>query len=168
MGSTLAAFEFASQLLHNYDPTSTDPDVITINELVEGLDILIVGAGNPDGIDFSHHDEAFWRKNRRPNASAPACPGVDNNRNFSIYWGEGGSSADPCDYQVYHGPSSFSEAENRNIRHIVEQFPNILTAIDCHSFGEDFYGPDRVVEALLRLNLLMQRTTPSTLRLRLP
>jgi len=137
----LAAIEFASQLLHNYDPASTDPDVIAINALVEGLDILIVGGGNPDGIDYSHHDDAMWRKNRRPNAGAPACPGVDNNRNFSIYWGQGGSSASPCDYQVYHGPSAFSEAENRNLRFVVEQFPNILAAIDCRSAGEKLFRP---------------------------
>jgi len=137
----LAAIEFASQLLNNYDPASVDPDVIAINQLVENLDILIVGAGNPDGINFSRHDVALWRKNRRPNAGFPACPGVDLNRNFSIYWGEAGSSPDPCDSQIYHGPSAFSEAENRNVRFLMEQFPNILAAIDCHSFGEHFYRP---------------------------
>ena len=137
----LAGIEFASQLLHNYDPASGDPDVIAVNAVVEGLDILVVGASNPDGIDYSHHDAALWRKNRRPNGGAPGCPGVDNNRNFSIYWGQSGSSANPCDYQVYRGPSAFSEAEDRNIRWVVEQFPNILAAIDCHSFGEVFLRP---------------------------
>lgn len=137
----LAAIEFASQLLNNYDPGSMDPDVIAINQLVDNLDILIVGAANPDGINFSRHDMANWRKNRRPNAGFPACPGVDLNRNFSIYWGQTGSSADPCNFQTYRGPSALSEAENRNIRYLVEQFPNILAAIDCHSFGEDFFRP---------------------------
>jgi hypothetical protein len=137
----LAAIEFASQLLNNYDPSSMDPEVIAINQMVDNLDILIVGAGNPDGINFSRHDDSNWRKNRRPNAGSSACPGVDLNRNFSVYWGQGGSSSNPCDYQVYHGPSAFSEAENRNIRYLAEQFPNILAAIDCHSFGEHFFRP---------------------------
>jgi Zinc carboxypeptidase/von Willebrand factor type A domain len=137
----LAAIEFASQLLNNYSPGSMDPDVIAVNQLVDNLDILIVGAGNPDGINFSRHDVANWRKTRRPNAGFPACPGVDLNRNFSVYWGQGGSSGDPCDFQIYHGPSPFSEAEDRNIRYLVEQFPNILAAIDCHSFGEHFFRP---------------------------
>jgi murein tripeptide amidase MpaA len=53
----LAAIEFASQLLNNYDSASANPDVIAVNALVESLDILIVGAGNPDGIDYSHHDD---------------------------------------------------------------------------------------------------------------
>jgi hypothetical protein len=137
----LAAIEFASQLLTNYAPASTDPDVMAINELVENLDILVIAGGNPDGINYSHHDEALWRKNRRVNAGFPLCPGVDNNRNFSIYWGQTGSSNDPCHYQIYRGPSSFSEVENRNIRYVVDQFPNVLTAIDCHSYGEKFLRP---------------------------
>lgn len=137
----LAAIEFVSQLLNNYNPSSIDPDIVAINQIVENLDILIIGAGNPDGINFSRHDDSNWRKNRQPNAGFPACRGVDLNRNFSLYWGQGGSSPDPCDYQIYRGPSSFSEPENRNIRYLVEQFPNILAAIDCHSFGENFYRP---------------------------
>jgi hypothetical protein len=137
----LAAIEFASQLLNNYNPGSMDPEVIAVNQIVDNLDILILGAGNPDGINFSRHDVANWRKSRRPNAGFPACAGVDLNRNFSVYWGQGGSSPDPCDFQIYRGSAPFSEAENRNIRYLVEHFPNILAAIDCHSFGENFFRP---------------------------
>ena len=136
----LAAIEFASQLLKKYAPGSADPDIIAINEIVDGLDILFVGAANPDGINYSHYDERLWRKNRSPNAQAPYCPGADVNRNFSIYWGQGGSSDDPCS-DAYHGPFAFSEVEARNIRYIVETFPNILTAIDCHSYGEEILRP---------------------------
>ena len=39
----LAAIEFASQLLHNYDPGSADSAILAVNALVEGLDILIGG-----------------------------------------------------------------------------------------------------------------------------
>jgi hypothetical protein len=136
----LAAIEFAEQLLRTYTPGSPHPAVQQVNQLVEGLDILIVPALNPDGITFSHHDFAMWRKNRRPGPGAGACPGVDNNRNYSIAWGEAGSSGDPCS-DSFRGTGPFSELENRNLRHLVEQFPNILTAIDCHSFGEDLFRP---------------------------
>lgn len=136
----LVAIEFAEQLLRTYTPGSSSPRVVAINQIVEGLDVLIVPAMNPDGINFSHHDDAMWRKNRRPNPpSAPAaCDGVDNNRNFSIYWGDAGSSGAPCD-DGYRGNVAFSEPENQNIRYVIEQFPNILTAVDCHSFGEDIF-----------------------------
>lgn len=136
----LAALEFAAQLLNNYSLGSPDPEIAAINAIVEQLDTLIVVAANPDGINYSHHDFAMWRKNRRPNAGAPACPGVDLNRNFSIYWGQTGSSPDPCS-DVHRGSARFSEVEARNIRFLTEQFPNLLTAIDCHSFGEDIFRP---------------------------
>src|SRR5262245_54264229 len=87
----LAAIEFASQLLNKYAPGSADPEIIAINQIVDGLDILFVGAANPDGINYSHHDDCGWRKNRSPNAQRPSCPGADVNRNFSIYWGQKGS-----------------------------------------------------------------------------
>lgn len=138
----LAAIEFAEQLLRNFDPGSANLIVQANNDLVEGLDILIAPAINPDGINFSHHDDPMWRKNRRPRPSSasPACGGVDNNRNYAAFWGEAGSSGDPCS-DSYRGPAALSEAENRNVLHILEQFPNILTAVDCHSFGEDIFRP---------------------------
>lgn len=136
----IAAIEFAEQLLRTFTPGSMNPAVQKINQFVEGLDILIIPAVNPDGINFSHHDFAMWRKNRRPNppASPAACDGVDNNRNYSIFWGDAGSSGDPCN-DSYRGPTAVSEQENRNLIHVLEQFPNILIAVDCHSFGEDIF-----------------------------
>lgn len=135
----LIAIEFASQLATNYSPGSLDPDVIAINRIVEQCDVFIVPVLNPDGLNFSIHDSAGWRKNRN-DADSAACPGIDNNRNYEVYFGGAGSSAAPCS-DAYHGSAAFSETENRNIRHIVEQFPNILTGVDSHSFGQDIFRP---------------------------
>lgn len=142
----LAAIEFAEQLLRTYTPGSPNPGVQAINALVDELDIFIVPAANPDGINFSHHDFAMWRKNRRANPPPGGpCPvdtfddnGVDNNRNYSIFWGDAGSSGDVCN-DSFRGAAAFSEPENKNVRHVIEQFPNILVAVDCHSFGEDIF-----------------------------
>lgn len=134
----LVAVEFASQLLNNYDPASADPDVIVINRIVQEVDTFIVPVMNPDGLAFSFHDDAGWRKNRRPNPGA--LPGVDNNRNYSVFFGEAGSSDDPSS-DLYHGGGAFSESENRNIRYLCEQHPNILIAVDSHSRGEDIFRP---------------------------
>ena len=142
----IATIEFAEQLLRTYSPGSTNLQVQAVNAIVAGLEIFIVPAMNPDGINLSHHDFAMWRKNRRQNPAPPMnCPagtfdhrGVDNNRNYSTYWGDAGSSGEVCS-DSYRGPAAVSEPENRNIAHLIEQFPNLLTAVDCHSFGEDIF-----------------------------
>lgn len=133
----LAAIELATQLLRNYAPGSTDPAIQRINQLISELDLFIIPVLNPDGVNYSYHDDAMWRKNRRPSAS---CPGVDPNRNYSIYWGGAGASGDPCS-EDYRGTAAFSESEPRNVQYLVEQFANILVAVDCHSFGEAIYRP---------------------------
>ena len=114
-----------------------------MNRIVEGVDIFMIPAMNPDGINYSHHDEKNWRKNRNQNANVPSSQskGVDNNRNYSAYWGEAGSDADP-ESDSYRGISPLSEPENRNVAYVLDQFPNIITAVDCHSFGEDIFRPN--------------------------
>ncbi len=136
----LIAIEFAEQLVRNHDPTSLDPDAIAITRILQQGEVLIVPVMNPDGLNYSIHDDAGWRKNRRANAGAPGCPGVDNNRNYDMFFGGGGSSGAPCD-STHRGPSAFSEPENRNIRYIAETYPNILIAVDSHSAGEDLFRP---------------------------
>ena len=135
----LIVIEFASQLLANYDPTSADPQVQAINALVDGLDVLIVPVLNPDGLTYSIHDDAGWRKNRRNNGGG--CFGVDNNRNYEVYFGGAGSSGMPCD-ETYRGAFAFSENENHNIRWLLEQFPNVLVGIDLHSYGQQILRPN--------------------------
>lgn len=135
----LIAIEFAAQLLNNYDPGSADPGVQAINALVDGLDVLIVPVLNPDGLTYSIHDDAGWRKNRRN--SGGGCFGVDNNRNYEVYFGGAGSSGLPCD-QTYRGAFAFSEAENRNLRWLLEQFPNVLVGVDAHSYGRQILRPN--------------------------
>jgi hypothetical protein len=136
----LIAIEFAEQLARNYNPASTDPAVIVIDRIVEQCDVFIIPVLNPDGLNFSRHDSAGWRKNRNP-ADSAVCPGIDNNRNFEIYFGGAGSSAAPCS-DTYHGTSPFSEPENRNVRYVLEQNPNILVGVDSHSFGQKILRPN--------------------------
>ena len=136
----LIGLEFAQQILNNIDLGSSDPEVMLTTRLATEGDIIIVPVMNPDGLNYSIHDNAGWRKNRRANAGSPACPGVDNNRNFDMYFGGPGSSGAPCD-QTYRGPAAFSEPETRNIRYLLEDFPNILVAVDSHSYGNAVFRP---------------------------
>lgn len=102
--------------------------------------MIIVPVLNPDGLTYSIHDDAGWRKNRRPNPGAPGCPGVDDNRNYEVYFGGAGSSAAPCS-ETHHGPAAFSEADTRNVRWLLEEFPNVLVGVDAHSHGRQILRP---------------------------
>lgn len=116
-------------------------DAPTVKLVVEALDIWILPLVNPDGRAYvqAPSGDAWWRKNRRPGG---ACVGVDINRNYDFLWSSGiGTSSDPCDYQIYKGPSAFSEPETRNVRHMLETFGNIRCLIDVHSYSEDILYP---------------------------
>ena len=43
---------------------------------------LIIPVANPDGYEFSHTTDRYWRKNRAPPPKTSNCSGVDLNRNF--------------------------------------------------------------------------------------
>jgi len=107
-----------------------------VKRILTGLELYILPCANPDGRAFvlSPDGDAWWRKNRRP--TVPPHVGVDLNRNFDFLWPSGiGTSADPADYQVYKGQAPFSEAETRNLRHLLESYP-IAAMVDVHSYSE--------------------------------
>ena len=120
-----------------------------IKTIVDNLDIYVFPQANPDGRNYSMNTEALWRKNRRtlaPNSNSGDCVGVDLNRNYDFLWdfqtlfaptSTVSCSADPCDYQVYHGPSPFSEPEALNAKWMHDTFPNIGYFVDLHSYGPD-------------------------------
>lgn len=120
-----------------------------IQSIVETKDIYIFPQANPDGRHYSMTTEPMWRKNRRP---APAghtqtqCVGVDINRNYDFLWdfptyfdpaSPITNSVDPCDHDVYIGPSATSEPETKNAVWMFDKFPNIRYFVDLHSYSED-------------------------------
>ncbi|MGW2251182.1 M14 family metallopeptidase [Kitasatospora sp. NPDC001660] len=121
-----------------------------VQGLLQRLDLVLFPLVNPDGRLYSQTVDPMWRKNRNPansgGRSDPACVGVDINRNFDFLFdfatafaptADPHTSADPCDPQVYEGPSAFSEPETRNVRSVLEQFPGTRWLVDVHSYGGD-------------------------------
>src|SRR5260370_32027456 len=83
------------------------------------------------------------RRTATPNSSSGSCVGVDLNRNYDFLWdfqnlfaptSTVSCSANPCDHDVYHGPSAFSEPESQNAKWMHDSFPNIGYFIDLHSY----------------------------------
>ncbi|MDP1848800.1 MAG: M14 family zinc carboxypeptidase [Solirubrobacteraceae bacterium] len=125
-----------------------------VRRVVERLELSVLALINPDGRAFSQASaaNAMWRKNRRPPAgSATTCRGVDLNRNFDLAWdferyyddaGDVAVSAsnDPCDPQVYVGPSALSEPESRNVASILRE-RRAEFYVDVHSFSRKILFP---------------------------
>jgi len=124
-----------------------------VKRIVERVDLHIVACVNPDGRAFSQSSpaNALWRKNRRPPPPGSRCFGVDCNRNNDIAWdyeryyspsGAAGNSAskNPCDAQVYIGPSAASEPEVRNIAWLLREH-DVRYYVDVHSFSRKLLYP---------------------------
>ncbi|XP_047475924.1 carboxypeptidase B-like [Penaeus chinensis] len=95
---------------------------------------------NPDGYVYTWSHDRLWKKNRASSAT-PDCFGVDLNKNFGFYWGEIGSSINPCS-NMFHGPNPFSEPETRALRDALYEVQNRTKAyISLHSFGQTFSYP---------------------------
>jgi murein tripeptide amidase MpaA len=114
-----------------------------VRHVMETLNLYIYPCVNPDGRHYSQTtEEVLWRKNRRPHPSHGNCVGVDINRNFDFLWEHSTkfasdskvhTSEDPCDKQVYRGPSPTSEPETKNVVWLLDTYPRIRWHVDVHS-----------------------------------
>jgi murein tripeptide amidase MpaA len=113
----------------NYTPSA-------IQMVVNGLDIFLLPMVNPDGRNFClTGGDPMWRKNRSSHAGLP-CRGVDLNRNYDFLWSSGiGTSSNSCT-EIFKGPGAFSEPETRNVRWMIDNFPNLSCLVDIHSYSE--------------------------------
>jgi murein tripeptide amidase MpaA len=120
-----------------------------VQKIVNEKDVYVFPQANPDGRNHSMTQSPDWRKNRRPapaGSTKPDCVGVDLNRNYDFLWNYPvhfdpnapvANSTDPCDHDVYIGPSPMSEPETKNVVWLFDNFTNIRYFIDIHSYSED-------------------------------
>lgn len=149
--SPAAVLFMIDQLVTGYDSQPM------IRHLVDQLDWYIVPLVNPDGYEFSRSstdpEVRLWRKNRSPMQctqvstglftppSTQCCQGVDLNRNFDWFFGQVGSSSDPCS-EIYAGSFAFSEPETRSIRDFIsQQQGRIKTFMTFHSYSQILMYP---------------------------
>jgi carboxypeptidase T len=109
----------------------------TIKLIVEAMDIYVLPLVNPDGRVFvqSPSGDAMWRKNRNPNPGLP-CKGVDINRNYDFLFSSGIMTSSSSCSDVFKGSAAFSEPETRNVRHMLDRFPQICCMADVHSYSQ--------------------------------
>lgn len=114
-----------------------------ISQIFLNLQLVILPCANPDGRIYSQQVNPMWRKNRAPypDPRGGICFGVDLNRNFDIAWDfqkifeptAAIASTNPCDQQVYVGPTPASEPETRNIVWLLERYVGARWYLDIHS-----------------------------------
>jgi murein tripeptide amidase MpaA len=163
LGRLLDAYESGEDLIvPAFTDTAPSPDIpyaaVTVaaddvKRILDGVALFAIACINPDGRAFSQSSQAnaMWRKNRRPPRAGSQCRGVDPNRNSDIAWdyeryysrsGAAANSAskDPCDPQVYIGPSAASEPEVQNVRALLLD-EEIEYFVDVHSFSRKLLYP---------------------------
>ncbi|XP_072767295.1 carboxypeptidase B [Anoplolepis gracilipes] len=139
----------------------------TYTKLLDNSDWMILPVVNPDGYEYSHIGDRFWRKTRSNHVESQEdsrytpsnllqfvthytrwfwtkCEGVDPNRNFAYHWGEekeGGASSDPC-YETYSGPFAFSEPETKAMAdYILANKQHIRMYLTLHSYSQMWLLP---------------------------
>lgn len=121
---------YAEYFLSEY--TKGTPRIVN---LLNGRDIHIIPAVNPDGLEYDVASGSYqmWRKNRSRNSDGTY--GVDLNRNYGYQWGTGGSSGN-TNSETYKGPRAFSEPETQAMKAYIEAHQNISTLLTFHTFSE--------------------------------
>jgi putative cell wall-binding protein len=117
-----------------------------VRRLVDGREIWIVFAVNPDGwvYDISGGVYHKWRKNRQDNGKY--YPGTDLNRNYAYMWGCcKASSAKPWEWN-FRGTAPFSAPETKAISdfvtsRVVNGKQQIRTHVTLHTHGEQILYP---------------------------
>jgi len=113
-----------------------------ITSIVDKYDWYIMPLANPDGYDYSHDKDRFWRKTRSTTASS-RCPGADPNRNWDSAFGGEGTSGYVCS-DIYRGAKAFSEIETKTISEFLTQIHSQQTLklyIDVHAYSQLWFTP---------------------------
>ncbi len=161
----LIGMDIAERLTSQY---GTDPQ---ITRWVNRMEIWIVPAVNPDGLEYVWSHDQWWRKNRRDNGGG--IYGVDNNRNYPYGWRVNGNFGIDPDDETYSGPAPGSEPENQTMMALWEHVVPVVM-LDYHSYGDEvldtygyFYMPeplkhDRIHDLLASSLDYSQREPAST------
>src|SRR5438128_744121 len=117
-------------------------DVVTA---LENADLFVFPDVNPDGKHYSQVTYSMWRTNRCPIPGTTAI-GTDLNRNFDFLWDfrhlfapaaiPGLVVSDLPGSYTFHGTAPFSEPETKNVRFVLDSYPQIRLLVDVHSYLE--------------------------------
>ncbi len=150
-GSSDILISFIERLLQAYSAgtgLAFGPKVYTagnVKKVVENIDLFAIPELKPDGKHFSQVTTPMWRTNRCPIAGSAAI-GTDLNRNYDFLWDFRNTLApaafpglvvsDTPGVETFHGTAPFSEPETRNVKFVLDSFPQIRLLLDVHSYSQ--------------------------------
>lgn len=109
-------------------------------DLLNRFDFYILPVVNPDGYEYSHTVNRFWRKTRRP-IRLQKCGkfnfGADLNRNYDFHWKD--ASSNPSKY-TFRGDKPFSEPETRALQSFLSEL-NCKMYMTLHSHAQAICYP---------------------------
>lgn len=100
-----------------------------VRNWVDNLNVWVIPVVNPDGAMYVFTTDPTWRKNRHT-----GC-GVDNNRNYSVYWGACNGSSGLCADETFRGTAPDSEPETQAVEALTQE-GRPLFALSYHSYGQ--------------------------------
>ncbi|KAF2899289.1 hypothetical protein ILUMI_06887 [Ignelater luminosus] len=110
----------------------------TNQEMIEGIDWVLVPVVNPDGYEYTQKTDRLWRKTR---SKGKNCIGVDVNRNFPYHWSGIGFDDDECSDE-YGGPAPLSELETRYLSETIYRYRHrIKLYLSFHSPARSILYP---------------------------
>ncbi|KAF6037078.1 hypothetical protein EB796_004639 [Bugula neritina] len=107
----------------------------SVTLMLDNYDWYILPLVNPDGYQYSHDSERYWRKNRATTIFRD-CVGVDLNRNFpSFGMSDPVYSKHPCE-DTYGGPFPGSEPETKNLVKFLLGVDKLHVFLSFHSYSK--------------------------------
>ncbi len=118
------------------DMYGNDPRV---TEIINEVELHFIPVMNPNGYEYTHTNNRFWRKNRRSNAVGGV--GVDPNRNWPVGWNNGISTSTSGNNDLYVGTAPLSEPETNSVAVYMENLAGSVVCLDgcgngCCGIGE--------------------------------
>ena len=135
---------FLTSLIHAREWISGCVTMKIINQLLNSSEgeklinlyrFIIIPVSNPDGYEYSHTNNRYWRKNREPTANKH-CFGVDINRNFAYGFKVVDNVSEISCSELYQGSEPLSSKEAQMLNFILIKYhKDIRYFVDYHSYG---------------------------------
>lgn len=116
------------------------------SKFLNNFDVVLVPTMNPDGYEYTWHEDRLWSKSRQPTVARwRGCYGIDLDHSFGYQWKYEESRQDPC-MARYGGEEPFEALETASLADWVKNETEknsvkFVSYIDLHSYSQQILYP---------------------------